>query len=208
MKIKICGLTQKADIDCINQLPVDYAGFVFCVSSPRNIELDQAEFLAQQLKYTKPVAVCVNQDASSMQQIVERAKINIVQLHGDKCRAEHHLLPDHIQRIYVITVDADGNIINHQADELFQLDPHRDMLLFDGVKAGSGQTIPTNNIEQFTNGMPYFIAGGVNIDNIDSILSSVQAYGVDVSSGVESSRGIKSAELIQSLVQHIVSGGY
>lgn len=205
-KLKICGMKNAQDIALLADLPVDYVGLVFHSESIRCVELDKAKDLVERvlLQGKIPVAVCVDQTIDKMKEIVEHCDIQVIQLHGDVARSEHMGLPEHVARIFVLHVGPEGRIV---CGDLTGLDPKRDFLLFDGLKGGSGKTIVTDNIHEAALGFRYFIAGGVNPDNVHAIMESNQAYGIDVSSGVEQPRGHKSKPLIQKLVNRITHGG-
>jgi phosphoribosylanthranilate isomerase len=81
MKLKICGITNIADIEFLNQFPVDYIGFVLHEASVRNVPMFVLPKLVAQVSHVIPAAVCVNQNALSMQEIYNITGIKVMQLH-------------------------------------------------------------------------------------------------------------------------------
>lgn len=203
-KIKICGLT---DADLAYQtacLSVDYIGLVFHPSSKRHLTLQQAKPIAHAARKggAIPIAVCVDQTTEQMLQICHELNIDTVQLHGDISRQKQQQLPDSIHRIYSVTVDSNGKI-QQDISALSTLSPTRDYLLFDGENPGSGEIYQRQNLAQYAAGFRYFIAGGLNATNIQSLIHETDVYGVDVSSGVEINPGVKSIDSIKDFIQQL-----
>ena len=203
MKLKICGITDIADIEFLNQFTVDYIGFVLHEASVRNVPMFALPKLVAQVSHATPVAVCVNQNALAMQEIYNITGIKVMQLHGDIARAQQHLLPADIIRIYVLHVDASGVITNYSEDALLALDQARDFLLFDAIAGGSGKLIPQQNIIQAAKNFRYFISGGINIYNVAAVLEKIFPYGVDISSGLEKVRGVKDQGLVRDFIGYL-----
>lgn len=202
--IKICGLK---DPELAYETAIsgaDFVGLVFHPASKRYITLENAILVAEQIKHggAQPVAVFVDADASFMQEVCEKTGITIVQLHGDIARNEQKKLPVAMQRIYVLHIDAQGDITNeaqlHQENLLLE----RDFLLFDGLIYGSGKTINLKNIKKIKN-MRFFLASGLNKTNVISAINTCQPFAVDVSSGVESSPGEKDLNLIKEFIDTV-----
>ena len=184
MKIKICGVIRLCDIDYINEAQPDYVGFVFAKSS-RKIEIAQAEKFKSLLdKNIIAVGVFVNEKIELINQIVSNNIIDVVQLHGSETN-------DYITQIKAPTIKA---IRPNETPNVIS-----DFLLFDNVTAGSGQTFDWNLLPK-TN-KPYFLAGGINIDNIDAAMS-LNPFGIDMSSGVETD-GFKDKNKILKIVRRI-----
>lgn len=205
-KIKLCGIRTQADVEALADLGVDYVGLVMHPESPRCVSVDEASELADKIHEVgkAAVAVFVDQTAAQMSAILGQCNISIAQLHGETARSEQALLPKHIVRVYAIPVDENGQV---EAVDLSELDPARDFLLFDGVEPGSGQTIDTRAIDAAANDFRYFLAGGINPDNIQAITAASQAYAVDVSSGIEETRGVKNKRLMHLLLNRFHNGG-
>lgn len=203
-KLKICGIRDVTTAHRAALIGIDYAGLVFDPSSRRYINPKQARDIttALQKTHTKVIAVFVNHTANEMLEICKFSKIHIVQLHGAIARKQHHLLPNEFQRIYVNAIADDGSILPDNDNGLKHCDPNRDILLFDNIQPGCGKLL---NLTQFCHqvSFPFFLAGGININNIDSIINNFQPDGIDISSGVENSMGLKDISKIENIINKL-----
>jgi phosphoribosylanthranilate isomerase len=200
--IKICGIRDPEMAAQAAIAGVDLIGIIFHPSSPRYVSLDQAAVISHAATKAGvvPVAVFVNNTNVEMCRICEATKIKTVQLHGTAARAHHHLLPDEYQRIYVQAVSNKGEL---QTDKgLLYLDPDRDLVLIDHVDPGQGNKI---NWLAFHYDLPFpwLLAGGLTPSNVVAAINDLQPDGVDVSSGVESSKGNKDIFLIQRFITSV-----
>jgi phosphoribosylanthranilate isomerase len=197
--IKICGICDPPTAEQTARLGADFIGIIFHPPSPRYVDLNQAERIVEATRKggAKPVAVFVNHTDVEMHDICEATDIQIVQLHGATARACHPRLPDHYQRIYVQTVAANGKL---PLDRGFgHLDPKRDLLLLDHPASGQGKTVNWQAVH-YDLGFAFLLAGGLTASNVLTAMHSLKPLGVDVSSGVESSRGNKDIALIQEFI--------
>lgn len=193
--IKICGIHDPDIAVAAARAGANYIGIIFHSSSPRHVNIEQAVNVAEASRRSgaTPVAVFVNQTDVEMRLICEATHIKTVQLHGEIARAHHHLLPDDYQRIYVSS-ESDNN--------LHHLDKERDFILIDHREPGQGKSI---NWMKFQYHLPFrwFLAGGLTSVNVQHAIDVLQPDGVDVSSGVESSRGNKDISLIQQFIASV-----
>lgn len=200
-KIKICGLSRQCDIDAVNIAKPDFIGFVFADKSKRKVSFETALSLKNHLdKNIKSVGVFVNNDIDFIVSLVKSDIIDIVQLHGDEDESYIQLLKSKIKApiIKAVRVKSTEDILS--ADKLSV-----DYLLLDtytkGEYGGSGKTFDWKMIPEISK--PYFLAGGLNIENIKSALK-VNAYCLDVSSGAETD-GKKDKEKIIEIVKTVRS---
>lgn len=200
--IKICGIR---DPDMATQAAIAGAnliGIIFHPSSPRYVSLDQAVAISNAATKAGafPVAVFVNHTDIQMREICEATHIKIVQLHGEIARAHHHLLSDAYQRIYVQSVSDKGKL---QTDDGFNyLDPDRDFIMIDHPDPGKGNRINSQGFH-YDLPFPWLLAGGLSPSTVAAAINELQPDGVDVSSGVELSRGNKDIFLIQQFIQSV-----
>jgi phosphoribosylanthranilate isomerase len=197
--IKICGVTNPDMAEKAASAGAHFIGIVFHPASARYVSINQAITISHAARKggALPVAVFVNQTAAEMQNICEQSNIDIVQLHGETARLNHHLLPPEYQRIYVKNISANGRL---QIDTgLSHLRTERDMILIDHETPGQGNSI---NLEGFHYDLPFpwLLAGGLTSSNVAKTILDLQPDGVDVSTGVESSLGNKDIHLIQSFI--------
>ncbi len=177
--IKICGLTTQQDILSVNEALPDYIGFVFAPSK-RQISLQKAVQLKQMLSPSiKAVGVFVNETQQNITSIVQKDIIDIVQLHGQETEQYIQTLKKSITVpiIKAISVKTKQDILQWQTT-------CADYLLLDNGIGGSGKTFDWSIIETIQIQKPYFIAGGLNIQNIITALQKCP-FALDVSSGVE-----------------------
>jgi phosphoribosylanthranilate isomerase len=202
VRIKICGISCPEIADQSAQLGVDYIGLVFHPGSPRYIHLAQAKKISHAIKYTraKPVAVFTEHTADEMIAICHELAIDTVQLHGKPSRAMHTALPSHLKKIYAVPIGRNGLTTHTHREAIKTLNPATDQLLFDHPSPGTGQSIATQHLKHLAQAFPYFIAGGLNINNIHEIIKGATPNGIDLSSGVESAPGQKSMARIQTFI--------
>ena len=190
MRIKVCGLTRKCDIDYVNEALPDYAGFVFA-ESKRKVSVDKAFTLKRGLNpLIKAVGVFVDQDISFIRDLLKRGIIDIVQLHG------------HEDEEYISAVGAPVIKAVRLGKKEEKTDYPVDYLLFDSPSAGSGKTFDWSLIPK--TGKPFFLAGGINIGNISEAMA-INPFAIDVSSGVETD-GAKDREKILEIVRSVRNG--
>jgi phosphoribosylanthranilate isomerase len=200
--IKICGVTDPRIAQQAVVMGANYIGLMMYQKSKRYIPLELAKTIAHTVKMQGgiPVAVFVDANAEEMNQICHYCDIDTVQLHGKISRASHSQLPTNYQKIYVRAVNPDGTILTPYPQEMLALDPKKDKFLFDNIQGGSGVTL---NLNQFHYQGPflYFLAGGLNSQNVRSAIERIQPYGVDVSTGIENNSGIKDLQLIKHFIE-------
>lgn len=202
VKIKICGLRREEDICIVNKYLPDYAGFVFA-RSPRQVTVEWAEHLRMLLdKKIIPVGVFVNEAPEVIVELVKKGIIDVIQLHGDEdetyIRQLRGLIPG------AVIMKAVRVQRREQIQEAERLEC--DYLLLDtfskDVYGGSGQQFDKGMIPKL--GKPYFLAGGLSVENIGRNLARCNPYAVDVSSAVETD-GIKDESKIKEFVERVRS---
>jgi phosphoribosylanthranilate isomerase len=197
-RIKICGLTREQDVQAAVEAGADAVGFNCFARSARYVDSDVLERLASPLPaFVTPVLLFVNTDESGIRRALDVVPNALLQFHGDEtpeqCAAAG--------RPYVRAV--------RMAEEVDLLDCERifhaaSALLADAPVegyGGGGKTfdwamLPSEERRR----KPLILAGGLNAGNVGRAMAAVQPYAVDVSSGVETARGIKSAEKIREFI--------
>lgn len=183
-KIKICGMTCKVDIDCVNDNNVDFAGFVmFFPKSKRNIDPSTAIELLTYLKPSiKSVAVVVSPTVEEIK-IIESCGFDYLQIHG--------MLSDEAIEAAKIPILRAFNVSN--MDELGSCECCEKIAgyVFDAAEPGSGKVFDWSQVKNITMNSDKIIlvAGGLNPENVGEAVSYLHPYGVDVSSGVEKDFG-------------------
>lgn len=202
-KIKICGLTRKADIEAVNRRLPDCAGFVFA-QSRRRVTPQQAAVLKAALDpRIKAVGVFVNESLSSIVKLCDSGVIDLVQLHGDESAAYIRKLKERIDIPLIKAVRVQSAEQVRQAEKV-----SCDLLLLDtyqkGQYGGIGKTFDYALIPFLQK--RFFLAGGLDNSNIAQAIRKCNPYGVDISSGVETD-GIKDEDKIRQIIQTVRSLG-
>lgn len=192
-KIKLCGLTRECDIECANKLKPDYIGFVFAQKSHRNVSKDTARKLKNLLDdRIKVVGVFVNEPVENVLSLLKDGIIDIAQLHG----TEDEIYISNLRKltdkpiIKAFRIDSESDVVKAQ-------NCSADYVLLDSGTGGTGTTFDWQLVSQINR--PYFLAGGLNCDNIVDALTMCKPYAVDVSSGIETN-GYKDENKMQNFV--------
>ena len=184
------GIKTREDIELLEKYQPDYVGFVFA-GKKRKITYDQAKELKKGLLSSiQVVGVFVNEDISFVEKLVKNDVIDLVQLHGQETNEYIKILK---QKIDVPIIKA----IQIKNDDSFNVDYDVDYYLFDHGSGGTGESFDWSMLKEVNK--PVFLAGGINLSNIDEALK-MNVYGLDVSSGVETD-GFKDREKIKEIVR-------
>ena len=192
-RIKICGLTREADVDDAVAAGADALGFVLYDKSPRHVSLDRAAALVARLPpFVTPVLLMVNAGAAELQRATERLPQALLQFHGDETPAECEAAGHPFLRAARMAPGfdlLDFATLFARAQALL-LDAH-----VDGY-GGSGKVFDWSQIPPSVP-LPVVLSGGLNPANVTDGVLGVRPWAVDVSSGVETAKGVKSAELMR-----------
>ncbi len=184
-KIKMCGLMRLEDVQAANEVRPDYIGFIFVKGRRRYISPDVATELKSALDPDiKAVGVFINEDISLITKLVKNGIVDAVQLHGDEDEEYIQSLRKSLEE--VSEKDKRCAIIKAfqlpgDAPELIR-DCSADYVLLDSG-TGSGKTFDWSSIGSISR--DYFLAGGIDADNITEAVRTLRPYGIDVSSGIE-----------------------
>jgi phosphoribosylanthranilate isomerase len=198
-RIKICGLRQEADVDAAVRAGADAVGFVFYAASPRNIELTQAVELARRLPpFVTPVGLFVNAEPAFIERALEAIPGLLPQFHGDETAADC----ERIQRRYLraVPVKPDLDLLRFASQH-----PQALGLLLDAPVEGygGGGKVFDWSLVPLNVRLPVVLSGGLHARNVIEAIRQVHPWAVDVSSGVESSRGVKDAQAIQRFCEAV-----
>ena len=192
-KVKICGLSTKEAVKTAVSAGADYIGFVFAPSK-RQVTVEQAIELAKFIpSHIQKVGVFVSPSRAELLEAVDKVGLDFVQVHGKVVDKLFENLP--CASIQAVQVDGNGHVPNSQAD----------YLLFDAPVAGSGQTFDWGQLDTTELAQPFFIAGGLNEDNVARAIQHFSPFAVDVSSGVETD-GQKDHEKIRRFIERVKHG--
>ena len=186
IKIKICGLRRLEDILIANKYKPDYIGFIFAHNKTRTITLKDALLFKEHLNNDIiAVGVFRNNDLSEVIDIANSKAIDMIQLHGDEDDS------------YILELKKHTKLPIIKAYDNFK---YADYALFDNVDPGKGMTFDWNTIKC---DKPYFLAGGIDLENIDEA-KKLNPYVIDVSSSVETN-GFKDEDKIKEIIRKVRS---
>jgi phosphoribosylanthranilate isomerase len=204
--VKICGLSTRETLDAALAAGADMVGFVFFSPSPRHLSLETARELGRQAKgRAAKVALSVDADDATLENIVETLQPDLLQLHGKETIArvrdikEKFALP--VMKVIAVETSADLTALPGYASVA-------DRILFDARApkdatrpGGLGAVFDWHVLEKLDLKLPFMVSGGLTADNVAEAIRVTRAGGVDVSSGVESSPGHKDPEMIRSFIR-------
>ena len=203
MIFKICGLKNKDSLLCCEENNVDFFGMIFYEKSPRNITLNEAETLINTSKELRirPVGVFVEHEINDLKKIISSLSLKHIQLHG----SEDQLYIDEIKNQFDVKIIKKISINNSEDININNKFKNIDYLLFDykpdsdELPGGNAKSFDWNLLKDQKITIPWFISGGINETNVKNIQNLLNPNGIDLSSGVEVSKGIKSNSKINNL---------
>ena len=204
--VKICGLSTRETLDVALDAGADMVGFVFFPPSPRHLSLAAARDLGKQTKGSAAkVALTVDADDATIGNIVEALQPDILQLHGKETVARVRDIKRkfglQVMKVIAVETAADLGALPAYADVA-------DRILFDARApheatrpGGLGAVFDWRVLEKIELKLPYMVSGGLDAQNLAEAVRVTRAGGIDVSSGVERSPGIKDPEMIRAFVR-------
>jgi len=204
--IKICGLSTPETLDAALEAGADMVGFVFFPRSPRHLTLDNARELGRQVKgRARKVALTVDADDATLDDIVEALKPDLLQLHGtepaERLGAIKRGFGLEVMKAIPVETAADLAGLTGYATVA-------DRILFDARApkdatrpGGLGAVFDWRVLRNLDLELPFMVSGGLTADNVAEAVRITRAGGVDVSSGVERAPGIKDLEMIRAFIR-------
>ena len=192
MLVKICGITRLTDARHAVACGVDALGFVFWPESPRHIPPERAvDIIATLPAHVTAVGVFVNESVDGIRVIVERTGIGAVQLHGDETPDYALALGWPVWRAFTV----------ERAEAMSSAWPPQTTVLVDAAdpvrRGGTGVKVDWRRAAGIARAHRIVLAGGLTPENVVEAIETVRPYGVDVSSGVEDSPGVKNVDKIE-----------
>ena len=202
--VKICGITTAHAADAAVRAGADFGGLVFHPKSPRNLSFEAARALAERMRgRLRLVALTVDADDELLAAVVKAVRPDFLQLHGKETPARAAAVR---ARFGVPLIKA---VAVAEAADLSSVPCYQqscDMFLFDAkapegaVPGGQGVPFDWQLLRGRSFARPWLLAGGLTPENVARAIVAAAAPGVDVSSGVETAPGIKSASLVADFV--------
>lgn len=195
-KIKLCGLSRPVDIETANRLQPDFIGFIFAPKSRRYVAPERAaELKAMLAPSIQAVGVFVREEPETVAELLRRGVIDVAQLHGGESE-------EYVARLRALTdrpiikafrIDGPEDINAAQASGA-------DYVLLDNGAGGTGTVFDWSLVQ--TIDRPYFLAGGLDGENVRSAVETLRPYAADVSSGIET-EGLKDAAKMERFVAQV-----
>lgn len=200
-RVKICGITRAEDALAAAVMGVDAIGLVFYQKSPRHVSIEQAASICSQVPaFITTVALFLDAEQAFVDDVLKQVPVDLLQFHGaeDPAYCERFDRP-YIKALGMASLSQEGLVSQSRAYK------HAHGLLLDshaaGAAGGTGETFDWNNIPDLNK--PVILAGGLTVRNIADAIRRVHPWAVDVSSGVETGKGIKSVDLMSAFMQEV-----
>ncbi|RJQ23995.1 MAG: phosphoribosylanthranilate isomerase [Nitrospiraceae bacterium] len=196
VKVKICGITNLKDALAAVEFGADALGFVFYTNSPRAVTLETVKSIVSELPpFITTIGVFVDEHKGKLEKIARDARLHTVQLHGSEPPEACQLCIKTIKAVRVRDL-TDLESLRGYSVSAFLLDTYSPHAL-----GGTGRIFNWEIAVEAKRLGKIILAGGLTSENIDDAIKIVQPYGVDVSSGVESSKGIKDHKKLRSFIE-------
>ena len=203
MITKICGIQNEDTLICCEENSVDFFGMIFYPKSPRNISIKDAVKLQKKSENLNinGVGVFVNKNINELVDIIKRVRLKYVQLHGSENE-------EYIKTLKKIGIKVIKSISISKKDDLNKINKYKssDYFLFDykplqnELPGGNAKSFDWNILKYLETDKPWFLSGGINMNNIDEIANDINPFGIDLSSGVEKELGIKDNHIINNFI--------
>lgn len=209
-RVKICGLRSNEDIHMVADAGADAIGLVVYAGSKRAVTIPQAARLRREIPvFISAVVLLVNASQAEIEQIINDVKPSLLQFHGDESAefCEQFRFP----YIRALRVGGGALLSPDAVAQEVQKYPNASGFLFDAYSAGyggSGLTFDLSLLDKAREILParkIIIAGGLNAGNVQQLIRDVKPYAIDLSSGVESAPGVKSAEKTRAFMQQVAN---
>ena len=198
-KIKICGLQSAEDIEMVNELMPEYAGFVFC-ESRRKVSKEKAEELIKSLdSKIKKVGVFLDQDLEEVHNIAQDCSLDILQFHGSESQQYCNSFIQEIWKSFLVEDESSLEMLENYSTEGYLLDS-----FVKRVAGGSGKKFNWEILENKEIPRTFILAGGLNSENVQEGIRRTKPDIVDVSSGVETD-GRKDSDKMMQFVEQVRS---
>lgn len=204
-RVKICGLTRVEDAIAAAQLGADAIGLVFYEPSPRNITPEQAARLVASLPaFVNRVGLFVNATPDFIEAVLQQVPLDTLQFHGDEDRqaCERYGIP-YMKALKVRSAELLAQQLGeYESASALLLDAYHPKLAGGTGDVFDWELFPKQSSQPLTS-QPLVLAGGLTPENVERAIQVTQPYAVDVSGGVEQSKGVKSFELMQAFIQGV-----
>lgn len=198
VRTKICGITSLADALFVSDAGADALGFNFFEESPRFVDPSLVRLIVQQLPpFVKSVALFVNAERAYINQVLAETSVDLLQFHGD----EEDSYCNSFNKAYIkaLRVSSDLDLKSMIHKYKFASGVLLDASV-QGTYGGTGKVFDWSLIPVDVD-KPIILAGGLTVENVKCAIESIHPYGVDVSSGVEKTKGKKDKNKVKQFLK-------
>lgn len=199
VRVKICGITRIEDALAAIDAGADALGFVFYPPSPRYVSIEQARNIIEELPpFVTTVGLFVDPSKEVVDAVLQEVPLSLLQFHGDESSlfCEQFKMPWLKALAFRHDLDVEQILTQYKKAAGILWDAWHPVL-----KGGTGNTIEWQKLPKFT--QPMILAGGLTPENVAEAISITQPYAVDVSGGVEQSKGIKDVALMRAFIKAV-----
>ncbi len=200
-RVKICGITRRQDAEFAVEMGADALGLVFYAPSPRAVTIAQAQDIVVGLPpFVSIVALFVDADPEYVQACIATLPIGILQFHGDESVEYCEQFGHPYMKVLRMRdgIDLKKAVRQYASASALLLDSYQP-----GIPGGTGQVFDWSLVPNIN--VPVILAGGLNAENVAQAIKQVEPYAVDVSGGVELSKGIKDQDKVRKFMQEVVN---
>lgn len=209
MRIKVCGMTQKEQVDSLADLGVSFAGFIFYPKSPRYVFREMTASQIRKVNNINKVGVFVNAPMDEVLHLVDECRLQMVQLHGDETPKYCDRLADYVSVVKAFRLSDNDSVewMTHPFDDVC------DHYLFDTMGAGYGGTgkkFDWTVLQGQQINKPFFLSGGIEQGDEEKIRNFAtdpvarNLFALDINSKFEASPGIKNLDLVKTFTSKLV----
>ncbi len=210
MRAKVCGLNSVDQLMQLDQLGVEFGGFIFYQKSPRYVfkHLQPADLKRVKGQQINKVGVFVNETVENVLKMVDACGLYLVQLHGDETPRYCEKIADYVTVIKAFRLRDDDDVLWKVKDYQDIVD----MFLFDTPSVdygGTGKKFNWNLLKGKKINKPFFLSGGIGMEDLHSLQQfsadpvAKDLFSIDVNSKFEKAPGVKNMELIKEFIQEI-----
>ncbi len=204
MKVKLCGFKEEESLKTAIKMQADFIGFIFHENSPRYISPKKAGEIAKIIPHhIAKVAVVVGTDQEKLEEISHELQPQYFQLHGQETVEDVKKIKQAFPLIKIIKAFKIGDLEAQNFEPLSEYQDICDFFMLDNNVAGSGESWDFSLLEGVKINKEWFLSGGLKIDNVLEAIRVSGAKMIDISSGIEKERGVKSSDLIIEFMQKV-----
>lgn len=204
MKIKVCGMKYPENIEDLNKLPIDYMGMIFYQKSPRYMDYQLWQNVGDiHSRNIKRVGVFVNSTIDFIVEMIDKYKLDLIQLHGNES-------PNFCSELNKFTPIIKAFSISESSDfeQTKAYEGLRGYFLFDTKTpqyGGSGKKFDWAILDAYDGDTPFFLSGGISAEDVEPIkaIKHPRLYGVDLNSKFEIEPGLKDIQLLDQFIKQL-----